>query len=205
LMQRAAAGRVSARLQHLRATDAARRQQQQTICSSQPAAGSTTSQPVGLLLPHRDRGCQCCCCARRCAGGVISPDLTPTKNDCGEGMTTIGRRSASKASCINLPGYAFVPDANGDPTAEPCPPDTWNSGMRRQRTCYPCPIGYTTNGEGGKNELSDCGELPDWTAAMRRTACLLLCAQRLLSCSCYILCMCAGASIGAPKQTMSWL
>lgn len=108
------------------------------------------------------------CFARRCPGGVISPTLTPTKNDCGAGMTTIGKRSLSTASCINLPGYAFVPDSEGNPTAQPCPPDTWNTGMRRQRTCYPCPLGYTTNGVGGNDALSDCGELPpDSTAAQQ--------------------------------------
>lgn len=108
-------------------------------------------------------------------------------------MTTIGKRSLSTASCINLPGYAFVPDSEGNPTAQPCPPDTWNSGMRRQRTCYPCPLGYTTNGVGGNDALSDCGELRplDSTAAYAgRPACACCSVPRLLSCC--SLCVCWG-------------
>jgi len=61
-------------------------------------------------------------------------------------------------SAVNLPGFSYIVDAAGFPGVFQCPVNTYNPGMRRQRTCWPCPAGYTTNGMTGRTDISACGE-----------------------------------------------
>lgn len=58
---------------------------------------------------------------------------------------------------VNLPGFSYVVDAQGLPGVDRCPVNTYNPGMRRQRTCWPCPAGYTTNGMTGRTDVTACG------------------------------------------------
>ena len=60
---------------------------------------------------------------------------------------------------MNLPGYAFtVVGPDGDPAAVPCPEDTYQVGLRKQRGCVPCPPSYTTFNRTMQTNLGACGE-----------------------------------------------
>lgn len=59
---------------------------------------------------------------------------------------------------VNLPGFKYTVNAMGEPNVEPCPINTYNLGLRRQRTCWPCPSGHTTNELTGATDVSQCGE-----------------------------------------------
>jgi hypothetical protein len=64
-----------------------------------------------------------------------------------------------RCSAVNLPGFSFTIKDTGAPGAALCPANTYNPGMQRQRNCWPCPNGYTTNGLTGRSDISQCGEL----------------------------------------------
>lgn len=71
--------------------------------------------------------------------------------DCGEHMTTLGRRSQSSRSCVNLPGYSYAlyvyaVQGFSIPYSVPCPVGTYSAGMKKQRACVPCPTGFSTTG-----------------------------------------------------------
>ncbi|KAF8066436.1 hypothetical protein HT031_002760 [Scenedesmus sp. PABB004] len=63
------------------------------------------------------------------------------------GLTTRGDRSASRTSCVNKPGFSYIKGTTAnDPTAQPCPANTFSVGYRRQAACTPCPKGLKTDG-----------------------------------------------------------
>jgi hypothetical protein len=65
---------------------------------------------------------------------------------------------------VNTPGFAWAIDAAGVPSVAPCPVNTYSPGFRRQRTCWSCPQGYSTNGLSGQVDVTACGESPGHAA-----------------------------------------
>ena len=57
---------------------------------------------------------------------------------------------------VNVAGTSYSVDASGNPSATTCPADTYGPGLRKQRTCVPCPPGYTTNTLTGQPRASSC-------------------------------------------------
>lgn len=104
------------------------------------------------------------------------------------GMLTTHAVCNLVVAAVNLPGFSFMVDAMGLPAVAPCPVNTYNQGMRRQRTCWPCPAGYTTNGLTGRTDISACGE------HKRGLLCLVCGAQyNLVHAAALIRCIMCGA------------
>lgn len=61
-------------------------------------------------------------------------------------------------AAVNLPGYYYALGSGGDPQALPCPVDTYQPGLRKQRACVPCPPGYTSLNRTMQTNFWSCGE-----------------------------------------------
>ena len=61
---------------------------------------------------------------------------------------------------VNLPGYSYaLASPSNDPVANPCPADTYQFGLRKQRACVPCPPGMGTFNKTMQSSIAACGKL----------------------------------------------
>jgi hypothetical protein len=74
---------------------------------------------------------------------------------------------------VNAAGTSYSVDAAGNIVVAACPQDTYGPGMKKQRSCVPCPPGYTTNGATGQTTAAACGE--SWSCATPLAASRLSC------------------------------
>lgn len=60
---------------------------------------------------------------------------------------------------VNLPGfYYFANFSAGVVASSLCPEDTYGPGLRKQRACVPCPVGFSTVGRAGRAAPTACGK-----------------------------------------------
>jgi hypothetical protein len=59
---------------------------------------------------------------------------------------------------VNAAGTSYTVDAAGNIVVTTCPQDTYGPGMKKQRSCVPCPSGYTTRGATGQTTAAACGK-----------------------------------------------
>lgn len=106
--------------------------------------------PPGSYSKPADYSCAVCSRGLWCPGGFFDPTdaSSAPQIPCPVNMTTLGRRSTSLRSCVNMAGFSYSLDAQANPSAQLCPANTWSAGLRKQRACVPCPPGLITSGPG---------------------------------------------------------
>jgi len=73
---------------------------------------------------------------------------------------------------VNLPGYSYeLVGPDSDPRANPCPADTYQFGLRKQRACVPCPPGLGTENKTMQTSVAACGKYSKLSASTNSTLC----------------------------------
>uniref|UniRef100_A0A383VC64 Tyrosine-protein kinase ephrin type A/B receptor-like domain-containing protein n=1 Tax=Tetradesmus obliquus TaxID=3088 RepID=A0A383VC64_TETOB len=92
--------------------------------------------------------CEICPKDSYCPGGTETFQTKNSGNDakvaCPDNMATTNTGRSSVLDCVNKAGYSYVPPADGStnaPSAAICDGNTFSVGLRRQKTCTPCPGG----------------------------------------------------------------
>lgn len=121
------------------------------------ATGRCVCTPGSYSTPNSS-SCAACSKGHFCPGGDYSGQNTSSAPEvpCAANMTTLGRRSTSQRSCVNLPGFSYTLDEQGIPAAVLCPADSWSPGLKKQRACVPCPAGFSTNARAGATAPTAC-------------------------------------------------
>lgn len=71
----------------------------------------------------------------------------------------LGVLLAPYSPAVNLPGfYYFANFSAGVVASSLCPEDTYGPGLRKQRACVSCPVGFSTVGHAGRATPTACGK-----------------------------------------------
>ncbi|KAF8057266.1 hypothetical protein HT031_006074 [Scenedesmus sp. PABB004] len=135
----------------------------QCVDSRVPAADGSCGCSPGRFLNASTRRCDLCATGSWCPGGGEVQAASSTA--CASGLTTRAPGAASRADCVNAPGYSFGLDGSGAPSATPCPAHSYSIGYLRQPRCTPCARGLRTNNTGAdatRTSAAVCLVPPGW-------------------------------------------
>ncbi|WIA29475.1 hypothetical protein OEZ86_011976 [Tetradesmus obliquus] len=131
-------------------------------------AGATAGCDVGRYLVNNPATCEDCGIGFYCPGGKASSSQQYScnwaNNSTTEGLTTRIFRASSRANCVAMPGYRYIPSTAGQPTAARCPANTFSAYTGRQARCSPCPAGMKTDPDenGLRTSAGVCKVPPGW-------------------------------------------